>query len=224
MEHIVAEILAAAARDGWVLEPDAKALLARIGIDVPAGRVAHSEEEAITIARELNSAVVAKVVSSEIIHKTEVDGVITGLRGDDAIRGAFARFSRLSGFRGMLIEEMVSGVELIVGGRFDAQFGAVVLLGIGGTGVEIYRDVVVRLAPVEAADVPAMISELIGAPLLAGHRGAPVANTAALAETVAVFSRLLAALGPRFSSADLNPVFCSPTRCVVADARILIEG
>lgn len=224
MEHIVDGILAAAARDGWVLEPDAKRLLGEAGLDVPRGRLATTADDAVVAARELGFPVVAKVVSPAVVHKTEVGGVILRLASDDAVREAFGRLSTAPGFRGALIEETLAGVEAIVGGRWDPQFGAVVLLGVGGTGVEIYRDVALRLAPVSEAEAGEMLDALTGATLFLGHRGAPPIARGALGALVARFSTLLAALGDRVSSVDLNPVFCGPERAVIGDARFLIEG
>jgi acetate---CoA ligase (ADP-forming) subunit beta len=224
MERIVSGILDAAAQDGWVLEPDAKRLLQDAGLEVPRGRLATSVDDAVDAARELGFSAVAKVVSPAVVHKTEVGGVIVGLPGEDAVRAAWARLSPLPEFRGLLIEELVSGVEAIVGGRYDPQFGPVVMLGVGGTGVEIYRDISLRLAPVDEAEAAAMLAELTGAALFTGHRGSASVDVPALARLIARFSALLAALGDRVSSVDLNPVFCGPRRAVIGDARFLLEG
>jgi acyl-CoA synthetase (NDP forming) len=119
---------------------------------------------------------------------------------------------------------MLGGLELIVGGTVDVQFGPVVLFGMGGVGVEIYRDAAIRMAPLERDDVESMIGELRARPLLEGYRGAAPIDRDGLAGMVVRFSQLLVELQDRVASVDLNPVFCTAERCVVADARIILAG
>jgi hypothetical protein len=217
-------ILAAAAPAGWVLEPEAKRLLAAAGIGVPRFTWAPGPEEAAAFAAGIGYPVVAKVVSPAALHKSEVRGVAVGVRDEAELRAVCARFARIAGFAGVLVEEQLAGVELIVGAKVDLQFGPVVLLGIGGTGVEIYRDSTLRLAPLGPGDPAAMVAELRGRPLLEGHRGGPPVNLADLHRLLLAFSGLVTKLGERIGSIDLNPVLCTPERCVVADARIVLPG
>ena len=129
----------------------------------------------------------------------------------------------MDGFQGMLIEEMVSpGRELIIGGKNDDQFGPVVLLGIGGTGVEIYNDTALRMAPLFPADVEAMIDKLQGRELIYGFRGGQPLDVESIVNTVVRFSELMMALGPKVESVDLNPVICTPTSLTVVDARFVL--
>jgi hypothetical protein len=123
----------------------------------------------------------------------------------------------------MLVEEMVSGVELIVGAKVDDQFGPVVLLGMGGTGVEIYKDVTLRMAPLALKDIESMIRCLKAHSLLEGYRGSKPVNLEALNRLLKTFSDFVMDLENSIESIDLNPVICSPTRCVVADARIMLR-
>ncbi|MCU0559640.1 MAG: acetate--CoA ligase family protein [Desulfobacterales bacterium] len=215
-------IIAAARAHGWVLEPEALRVLAAAGVPVPRFAWAKSKAEAQAAAARIGYPVVAKVVSPEILHKSEVRGVRPGLADAGALAEAYEEFSRLPGFAGALVAEMLSGQELIVGAKTDFQFGPVVLLGIGGTAVEIYKDTVTRMAPLRAHDVPAMLACLRGSRLLTGHRGGPAIDAARLTQLVLSFSKLVMELGERIDSIDLNPVFCSPERCVAADARILL--
>lgn len=215
-------ILAAAAPEGWVLEPEAKRLFAAAGIAVPRFAWAPGPDEAAAFAATIGYPVVAKVVSPAALHKSEVRGVAVGVRDEAELRAVCARFARVERFAGVLVEEQLAGVELIVGAKFDFQFGPVVLLGIGGTGVEIYRDSTMRLAPLGPADAAAMVGELRGHQLLEGYRGEPPVNLADLHRLLLAFSGLVTALGDRVASIDLNPVLCTPERCVVADARILL--
>jgi hypothetical protein len=215
-------IIEAARAQGWVLEPEALRLLGMSGVPVPRFAWAKSPAEAVAAAAGIGYPVVAKVVSPQILHKSDVKGVQPGIADSRGLTGAYERFSRLPGFEGVLVAEMLSGHELIVGAKHDFQFGPVILLGIGGTAVEVYQDTATRMAPLKASDVPSMLGCLRGSRLLTGHRGAAAVNVSRLTETVLRFSDLVTALGDRIDSIDLNPVFCSPERCVVADARIML--
>jgi hypothetical protein len=124
----------------------------------------------------------------------------------------------------MLVEEMVSGLELIIGGKIDDQFGPVVMLGMGGTGVEIYQDISLRMAPVGPEDVASMIKFLKGGRLLSGYRGGVKVNRDQLTRTLICFSEFVMAAAEMIESIDLNPVMCSTERCVVADARIMLPS
>jgi hypothetical protein len=145
------EILATSRAAGWVLEPRAKELLAAAGIPVPRFTWAHDMEEATRFANTIGYPVVAKVVSPAILHKSDAGGVSVGIKDDSGLRAAYKRFEALEGFAGVLVEEMVDGLELIVGAKVDYQFGPVILLGIGGTSVEIYNDTRIRMAPLAPA-------------------------------------------------------------------------
>lgn len=216
------DILEAAKKAGWVLEPDAKRLFAQAGLNVPVYKVAQTKKTAIQMAAEVGFPVVVKVVSPQVLHKSDVGGVKVGLTNLQEIEDAFDAFSQFEGFEGMLIEEMASGVELIIGGKIDDQFGPVVLLGIGGTSVEIYQDTAIRMAPLKEQDARAMIENLQGKSLLRGYRGADPINETRLCEILVSFSHLLMEMGDHLDSIDLNPVMCTKDRCVIADARIIL--
>ena len=207
---------------GWVLEPDAKGLFARAGLDVPNFRLACTEVEAINYAQELGYPLAAKIVSPKALHKSDVDGVVVGIDSDAQIKSVFSRFSQFDQFVGMHLEEMVAGVELIVGAKIDPQFGPVVLLGIGGTSVEIYQDIAIRMAPISKQDVKNMVSSLKGRKLLEGYRGSEPVNLDQLATSMLAFSELVMEMADEIESIDLNPVFCNENRCVAADARIIL--
>jgi len=217
-------ILENARAAGWIPEPEAKRLLALAGVDVPDFSLAATPLEARAAADRIGYPVVAKVVSAAIVHKSDVGGVVVGIEDAARLEAAFDRFSALEGFAGMLVEEKLSGRELIVGAKVDVQFGPVILLGIGGIGVEIYRDTVIRMAPLKAKDVPAMVAGLKGTALLNGFRGAEPINIPELTRLMLAFSELVVDLDDAIASIDLNPVKCTGTRCVVADARIMLAG
>jgi acetate---CoA ligase (ADP-forming) subunit beta len=218
----VMDILSASKDAGWVMEPEAKRLLALSGLPVPKFKWARETDEAVEQAHEVGYPVVAKVVSPRILHKSEWKGVVVGLDSDEGLRETFERFSRCDGFSGMLVEEMVPGMELIVGAKVDDQFGPVILLGIGGTGVEIYKDSTLRMAPLKERDVGSMIGKLKAHALLEGYRGAAPVNLADLTAMMLAFSSLVMELQDFIESVDLNPVKCSPEKCVIADARIML--
>jgi succinyl-CoA synthetase beta subunit len=222
LSNAMKEILAASRQAGWVLEPKAKELLAEAGLDVPRFTWAHDREEATRFASTIGYPVVAKVVSPAIIHKSEAGGVSVGIKGDVELRAAYERFQALKGFAGMLVEEMVDGVELIVGAKVDYQFGPVILVGIGGTSVEIYKDTSIRMAPLVPQDVASMVHGLRAHQLLEGYRGAAPINGQSLIALLMAFSGFVMDCEALIESIDLNPVKCTAERCIVADARIML--
>jgi succinyl-CoA synthetase beta subunit len=215
-------VLESARTRGWVSEPDAKRLLSAAGLEVPRFVVVTDTDQIEPVVADLGFPLVAKVVSSRIVHKSDVDGVRTGIKSIRELTAVFETFSRLDGFEAMLIEQMVSGLELIIGAKMDDQFGPVILLGMGGIGVEIYQDVSLRMAPVGNEDVEAMIKGLKAAPLLSGYRGRPAVNRDKLTRTLVCFSEFVMAAADMIESIDLNPVMCSGEKCIVADARIML--
>jgi acyl-CoA synthetase (NDP forming) len=219
----IRDILSAAKDVGWVLEPQAKRLFSMAGLDVPRFTMSTTVEEAVQFAHKIGYPIVAKVVSPRIVHKSDSDGVAISIDTDGELTETFNRFSQVEGSVGVLVEEMMSGIELMVGAKIDYQFGPVILVGIGGTGVEIYRDVTVRMAPVREKDVEAMVKGLKASPLLEGHRGSEPINLGELTRLLVTFSDLVMDLEEFIESIDLNPVICSSTRCVVADARIMLK-
>jgi acetate---CoA ligase (ADP-forming) subunit beta len=218
------DIIAAARKDGWVLEPETLRLLGASGVPVPRFAWAKSETQTLEAAAGIGYPVVAKVVSPKIMHKSDVQGVQPGIPNAEGLTNAYDRFRHLPGFEGVLVAEMLSGHELIVGAKVDFQFGPVILLGIGGTAVEIYKDTLTRMAPLKAHDVESMLACLRGSRLLTGHRGFAAVNIPKLTEMMLAFSEVVMELADRIDSIDLNPVFCSPERCTVADARILLAS
>jgi acetate---CoA ligase (ADP-forming) subunit beta len=217
-----ADILAAARKHGWVLEPEALRLLGAAGVPGPRFAWAKSKTDALAAAADIGYPVAAKVVSPQVMHKSDVQGVQPGVPDAESLGKIYDRFSRLPGFEGVVVAEMLSGRELIVGAKIDFQFGPVILLGIGGTAVEIYKDTVTRMAPLKPRDVESMLTCLRGSRLLTGHRGFAAVNVPKLTAMMLAFSGLVMELGDRIDSIDLNPVFCSPERCTVADARIIL--
>jgi acetate---CoA ligase (ADP-forming) subunit beta len=223
LDQEMMNILSEAKAAGWVMEPEAKRLLKLAGMDVTRFSFTSDIKVASDFARHIGYPVVAKVVSPKVVHKSDVGGVVAGITNDEQLASAFNRLSGIEGATGVIVEEMIKGMELITGAKLDDQFGPIVLLGAGGTAVEIYKDVALRMAPLGERDVESMLQSLKARPLFEGYRGAEPINEKALTAMLLGFSALLMDLGDRIESIDLNPVICSAARCVVADARIILK-
>ena len=185
-----------------------KKIFSLAGMKTPRFAVATDTGSSIALAHSIGYPVVAKIVSPHIVHKSDVQGVVV---------------SKLDGFAGMLIEEMIKGTELIIGCKNDLQFGPMILLGMGGVGVEIYKDVALRMAPVKTRDVTSMVQELKAHKLLTGYRGSAPVNMQELRKSIITFSNLMMDLRNIAESVDLNPVICNSKNCIVADARIMLK-
>ncbi|MFA5905740.1 MAG: acetate--CoA ligase family protein [Desulfobacula sp.] len=209
---------------GWVLEPDAKAIMKSQGLDIPEFVLTGSFEKAEKFLKKINGPVVAKAVSRKILHKTEHQAVVTWITSGDHLKKEMERLQGLDGCEAILVEEMVRGLEVIIGAKNDFQFGPVVVFGIGGTSVEIYNDTAIRMAPLKPDDVSSMAASLKARALLSGYRGKPGVNMEILTRTLVKFSRLIMALEDDLESLDLNPVICTQDRCIIADARIILKS
>jgi acyl-CoA synthetase (NDP forming) len=217
------DLLQSAQTYGWVMEPYAKKFFALAGMDVPRFTWARSLDEAVSFAREVGYPVVMKIVSPQVVHKSDVGGVAVGIIDNAGLVNAFNRMTTINGFAGVIVEETVQGIELIIGATKDEQFGPVILLGIGGTATEIYHDVGLAMAPLCEGDVDKMIRSIKAVSLLEGFRGSERVNIDTLKKLVIRFSELIMDLGDNLESIDLNPVMCSSERCVIADARIMVK-
>ena len=218
------EIFSKSRPAGWVLEPDAKSLFREAGFPVPRFGWVKNIDQLNEIVSQIGFPLAAKVVSPAIVHKSEVQGVALGLNSIEEITAFYNRFNTLPAFAGILVEEMAEGVELIVGAKKDHQFGPVILVGIGGTGVEVYQDVAIRMAPLSEKDIHSMLQELKGGRLLTGYRGKEAVNMKALSDVLLLFSNYLMEIAPVIESIDLNPLLCSARGCVIADARIILDN
>lgn len=208
---------------GWLMEPQVKRLLSLAGVDVARFTWARDADEAVGFARSIGYPVVAKIVSPRVVHKSDIGGVVVGIKDDEGLAATFERFRKIDGFAGVLVEEPLKGMEIIVGAKMDHQFGPVLLLGAGGTAVEIYKDVVLRMIPVREGDIRSMVSGLKAHRLLEGYRGADPVDMEKLSSLLLSFSNLVMDMRGMVQSIDLNPVMCSSSRCVVADGRIMLN-
>ena len=211
-------------------EVEAKKLLQDAGIKVTDTRLAATREEAVNLANTLGYPVVLKIVSPDVVHKSDSGGVKLGLKtgeevGDayDAIMNAVKKNVPQARVLGVAVQQMApSGTEVIVGMTRDAQFGPVLMFGLGGVWVEVLKDVSFRVIPVSRRDGADMVREIKGYKLLTGFRGQPAIDTAALEEMLMQVSNFIQA-NPRVKELDLNPVLAYPQGAVAVDARIVMD-
>ena len=211
-----------------LLEPEAYELLGHYGLPVPPHRLVSSAAEAEAAAADIGYPVVAKIVSPDILHKTEAGGVLLNLNDGSAVRAAYEQITDRArqgkaAVRGVLIGRMAPpGTEVIVGVIQDAQFGPVVMFGLGGVFVEVYQDVSFRLVPLSKQDAAAMIQEVKAFPVLQGVRGKRSADLEALTDLLLKVSQI-AEENPEIAEMDLNPVIIYEKGLSVVDVRILLH-
>jgi acetyl-CoA synthetase (ADP-forming) len=211
-------------------EIEAKALLAEAGIPVTATELARTAAEAARTAERIGFPVALKIVSPDIVHKSDVGGVKLGLASPQEVVAGFeaimqsARSAPAARLDGVAVQPMApaGGVEVIVGVSVDAQFGHVIMCGLGGVLVEVLQDVSFRLIPLQRRDARQMLSELRGRRLLEGVRGRPAADVQALEDLFLRVSRLVEQR-PDIRELDLNPVLAYPDGVLAVDARALLE-
>lgn len=214
-----------------LLEPEAKAICVEYGIPTPGYKVVVDPTSAAALAGELGYPVVLKVVSPDIIHKTEVGGVVVGLSSSDAVESAYLRILESVRARrpdaritGILVQKMApESTEIIVGSVNDPQFGHTILFGLGGVFVEILKDVTFRIAPLEERDARDMIHEIKGYAVLDGYRGFPPADQNAIVHVLLSASRLVME-NPQIDQMDLNPTLIYEHGALVVDARMLLSA
>lgn len=211
-------------------EVESKELLKKAGIPVVETRLAKSKKEAISISKELGFPVVLKIISPDIVHKSDAGGVKLGLANATQVGKAYAEI--MSSIRekypkaqiqGVSVQRMAPpAVEVIIGMSKDPQFGPVLMFGLGGVFVEILKDVSFRIVPLTKRDAREMIREIKGYPILEGYRGQKPANIEALEDMIVKVSEFVER-NPQIKELDLNPVFAYPDRAVAVDARIILE-
>ncbi len=214
----------------FLFENEAAEVCRIYALPLPEAGFGVDKEEAVALADKLGYPVVLKVVSPEVIHKSDVGGVRVDISTQDqlveaydAILGSVRAHEPEAEIKGFVIAKMAGeGVETIVGLKRDVVFGPVVLFGMGGIFVEIYKDVTLRVCPVGDGDVEEMIHEIQGRKLLEGFRGMPKANIEALKKVILAVSSL-GTENPEVSSLDLNPVRVNEEEALALDTRIIIQ-
>ena len=210
--------------------PEGKLVCDAYGISVPKEGVAATAKEAASLARKMGFPVVLKIVSPDILHKTEAGGVIVGVKtpaeaqkGYAKIIGSAKKYNRKAKIEGVQVQQMLSGgQEVIVGAVTDPSFGKLVAFGLGGVLVEVMKDVTFRLAPASREDALSMLDGIAAAEVLKGVRGGAGVDRRALAGLIQNVSKLVSDF-PEIAEMDLNPVFASKSGAVAADVRIVCD-
>lgn len=212
-------------------EIESKHLLKEIGIPTTEIKLAVSEKEAIDISQKIGFPVVLKIASPDISHKSDAGGVKVGLKNKDDVSRAYKeimisvkqKFPEAK-IEGVSIQNMARpGTEVIIGMTKDAQFGPVLMFGLGGVWVEVLKDVAFRIVPLTRRDASDMIKEIKGARLLEGYRGSEPANIATLEDILLKVSDFVEKT-TEIKEMDLNPIFAYKDGAIAVDARVVLES
>jgi acetyl coenzyme A synthetase (ADP forming)-like protein len=207
-------------------EAEGYSLLAAATIPVPHYHVANTQDDAARAADSMGYPVVMKVISPDIVHKSDAGGVVTGIRSTAEARSAFDHIARNvqahspgAKITGIMVEQqMAQGLELIIGGKTDPAFGKVITIGFGGKMVELLRDISLRVLPLDESEIRTMVRELRGYPLIAGYRDEPAQDEASLVKIIGSVARMFLS-DPRISEFDINPLILYETGGCAVDAR-----
>lgn len=213
-----------------LLEPEAKAICSEYGIPITKFQVAKTEMEAAEFAQAIGFPVVLKIVSADIVHKSDAGGVIVNLKTKEEVRAAFnkilqnaKKYKADAKIVGILVQEMApSSTEVIVGSVKDPQFGPTIMFGLGGIFVELLKDVTFRVLPIDEQEAAEMIVGVKAFPLLNGYRNVPAVDVKAIVNTLLCVSKLVMD-HPEIKELDLNPVLAYPHSVKTVDARIILE-
>lgn len=211
-----------------ITEDSSKEILSEYGIKVPKYALVTNSDEAVQKSKEIGFPLVAKIVSPDILHKTDVGGVKVGLNSEDEVKKAFDdMFNRLKekfDVKGVLLEKMVpKGVELIVGLQNDSQFGPSIMVGLGGIYTELFKDVSFRVLPVTKNEAAKMLESLRGKDILKGFRGSTPVDLDMLSEAIVNIGTLGVDMAGKYESIDFNPVVVYPDSYYVVDAKIILK-
>jgi acyl-CoA synthetase (NDP forming) len=223
-----ARLIASAPHDR-LTEHESKAILELYGIPTVREIRAQSSNSLDAAAAQLGFPLVLKVESADIAHKTEAGGVALNLRSLEQLHAAFERvlvnarsYAPQAKIESVLVQPMVPpGIEVMLGARVDPLLGPLVLVGFGGTLVELLRDTAMDLAPVNAAEATRLLRKLKGAPLFDGFRGAPALDIARLADILVRVSELVSDQQSHVTELDINPIICSASALIAVDALIV---
>jgi acyl-CoA synthetase (NDP forming) len=211
-------------------EVEAKELLKQAGISVVDTKLAATRDEAISLSREAGFPVALKIASADVVHKSDAGGVKLGLENAEQVGQAYDDIMKSIGeafpdakIQGVSVQPMARpGVEVIVGMSKDAQFGPVLMFGLGGVLVEILKDVSFRIVPLAKRDAAEMVREIKGYPILNGYRGQEAVDVANLEDMIIKVSDFIEKT-PDIKELDLNPVFAYSDGAVAVDARVVLE-
>jgi acyl-CoA synthetase (NDP forming) len=230
--NMASKIISQARREGRkaLLETEAKAICMEYAIPVTTFKLAKNEEEAVEFAGQIGFPVVLKIVSPDIIHKSDAGGVMVNLKSTVEVRNAYGKilenakkYDAAARIEGVLVQEMApQSTEVIVGAIKDPQFGQTLMFGLGGIFVEILKDVTFRIAPVTREDAHEMVTKVKAYPLLTGYRNTPQADLDAIINVLLNTSKLVMDY-PEIKELDLNPIMAYEKGAKTVDARIILE-
>ena len=208
---------------------DSKKLVEKFGVKFAPSSLAKSVDDALLIANNLKYPVVLKVVSDDVSHKSDVGGVAVGIRDDHELQAAYRKMmgsvkkkSKGAKVKGVLVQKMIDdGVDVLIGGKKDPQFGQVIVFGLGGIFVEVMKDVSFRITPVTKKEALEMMAETKGFKILDGYRGKSY-DVDAIATLIVKVSKMLEK-NKKISELDLNPVIALKKGALAVDARIVLE-
>jgi acetyl-CoA synthetase (ADP-forming) len=214
----------------FLLEHEAKTICEHYKIPVTKFYVAQNLQQAIKFAEKIGYPVVLKIVSPDIIHKTDVGGVILNLKNKEEVKEAYNKIvenvkkhTPKAEIRGVIVQEMAEpSIEVIIGAVKDPQFGPALMFGLGGIFVELLKDVTYRIAPITREEAKEMVTEIKAYPLLEGYRGKPRMDIDAIIDVLLNTSRLIME-NPEVKELDLNPILVYEKGAKTVDARILLE-
>lgn len=212
-----------------ITEEASKSILKAYGVKVPPYALVKSSKEAVKAAKKIGYPLVMKIVSPQILHKTDVGGVKVGINSDKEVKQAFndmyGRLSKKKGVevKGVLLEKMVpKGIEMIVGLQVDPQFGPVIMAGLGGVMTEVFKDVAWRMLPITIDDAKSMINELKSSKIFTGFRGSKPVDLDMLAKALVQIGRIGTENAEYINSIDFNPIVVYPKSYYVVDAKIIL--
>jgi acyl-CoA synthetase (NDP forming) len=213
-----------------LLETEAKTICMEYNIPVTKFELAKNEREAVEFAEKIGYPVVLKIVSPDIIHKSDAGGVMVNLKSKVEVRNAYRqilenakKYKATAKIVGVLVQEMApQSTEIIVGAIKDPQFGQTLMFGLGGIFVELFKDVTFRVAPITQEDAREMVTEVKAYPVLKGYRNSPPADIDAIINILLNTSRLIMD-NPEIKELDLNPIMAYGNGAKTVDARIILE-
>ena len=234
-EKLAREIIKNAREDGRdsLTEIEAKEVFRAYGLPTTTTKLARTADEAVELAKKIGFPVVMKIVSPDILHKSDAGGVKVNIKDEQAAREAYQTildnakaYKADANIHGVAVQEMAPwGTEVILGSVNDPTFGPTMMFGLGGIFVEVLKDVTFRVAPVSQNQAKNMLGEIRGAPILRGVRGEAPRDQKALAETISRYSKMILDLRDEISESDANPVLVyeEGKGIKVVDARIILK-
>ena len=230
-DEAVSKIFEAASEEGrdFLFEHEAKNLCGLYGLPVTRIKVEKTEDKAVQAAEEIGFPVVLKIVSPQVLHKSDAGGVLINVKDEDGVRKGYNKILENvkahvpdAEITGILVQEMApNGTEVIVGSTKDPTFGPTLMFGLGGIFVEILKDVSFRLAPITRTDAEEMVKEIKAYKILEGVRGMPPADQETIVDILLATSKMLMEC-PEVKELDMNPVLVYEKGAKIVDARVIL--